>query len=235
MPVITINGPVGCGAVETGQLVAQRLNINYVDRLVFAQAAKLVRSPVGALIDKEQRVDRFRDRLARFLGNVLEHCALYPDDSEPYFSSVEMLPSRTYPELAREPTSISQKVSDKVFIEAVNDVVKGLYRSGDVVIIGRGANLILADAPGVLHVGMLAPREMRVETIMWRERFTREQAQAYVEEVEQARVDFFRKFFKVNPNDPNLYHIVLNLREMQPATAAETIIRAARDLVSQPA
>jgi cytidylate kinase len=77
MPVITINGPVGCGAVETEQLVARNLNINYVDRLVFAQAAKLVRTPVGALIDKEQRVDRFRDRLARFLGNLLEHYALY--------------------------------------------------------------------------------------------------------------------------------------------------------------
>jgi cytidylate kinase len=233
MPVITINGPVGCGAVETGQLVARNLNINYVDRLVFAQAAKLVRTPVGALIDKEQRVDRFRDRLARFLGNLLEHYALYPDDSEPYFSpGLEMLPSRIYPELAREPTSPSQKLSDKAFIEAITAVVKELYLAGDVVIIGRGANLILADAPGVIHVGMLAPLEMRVETIMQRERFPREQAQAYVENVEQARVGFFRKFFKVNPNNPKLYHLVLNLREMPPATAAEAIVRAAGDLVS---
>lgn len=233
MPVITINGPVGCGAMETGQLVAQNLNINYVDRLVFAQAAKLIHSPVGALIDKEQRVDRFRDRLARFMSSVLEHYALYPDDSEPYFSpGIEMRPSRTYPELAGEPTYLSQKVSDKAFIEAVTAVVKDLYRSGDVVIIGRGANLTLADAPGVLHVGMLAPLEIRVETIMRRERFDREQAQAYVAEVEQARVGFFRKFFKANPNNPNLYHLVLNLREMPPATAAEAIVRAAEDLAS---
>lgn len=188
---------------------------------------------MGALIDKEQRVDRFRDRLARFLGNVLEHYALYPDDSEPYFrTGIEMLPARTYPELAREPTSASQKVSDKAFIEAVTAVVKDLHRSGDVVIIGRGANIILADAPGVIHVGILAPLAMRVETIMQRERFPREEAQAYVEKVEQARVEFFRKFFKVNPNNPNLYHLVLNLRGMPPATAAETIVRAAGDLVS---
>jgi hypothetical protein len=128
MPVITINGPVGCSAVEVGQLVARELNINYVDRLVLAQAARLVRSPVGALVSKEQRVDRFRNRLARFLGNVLEHYALYPDDSEPYFGlGIEMLPSRTYPELAREPASLSQKVSDKAFIEAVTAVVKDLH------------------------------------------------------------------------------------------------------------
>jgi cytidylate kinase len=233
MPVITINGPVGCGAVEVGQLVARNLNLNYVDRLVFAQAARLVRSPVGALIDKEQWVDRFRDRLARFLGNVLEHYALYPDDSEPYFRpGIEMLPSQTYQELAREPTSVSQKLSDKAFIEAITTVVRDLHQSGDVVIIGRGANVILADAPGVIHVGMLAPLVARVETIMQRERFPREEAQAYVEKAEQARVEFFRKFFKVNPNNPSHYHLVLNLREMPSTTAAETIIRAAGDLVS---
>jgi hypothetical protein len=136
MPVITINGPVGCGAVEVGQLVARNLNLNYVDRLVFAQAARLVRSPMGALIDKVQRVDRFRDRLARFLGNVLEHYALYPDDSEPYFRpGIEMLPSQTYQELAREPTSVSQKLSDKAFIEAITTVVRDLHQSGDVVIL----------------------------------------------------------------------------------------------------
>ena len=59
MPVITINGPVGSGAIEVGQLVAQELSLNYVDRLVLAQAAKRVPAPVGALLDKEQRIDRF--------------------------------------------------------------------------------------------------------------------------------------------------------------------------------
>ena len=52
MPVITINGPIGSGPTEVGQMVAQMLEINYVDRLVFAEAAKLVGSPVGALIEK---------------------------------------------------------------------------------------------------------------------------------------------------------------------------------------
>ena len=37
MPVITINGPVGSGAFEVGQLVAQELSLNYVDRLVLAK------------------------------------------------------------------------------------------------------------------------------------------------------------------------------------------------------
>jgi cytidylate kinase len=83
MSVITINGPVGSGAIEVGQLVAQQLSLNYVDRLVLAEAAKLVHAPVGALLDKEQLVNRFRDRLAYFLQTMLERSALYADAGEP--------------------------------------------------------------------------------------------------------------------------------------------------------
>lgn len=231
MPVITINGPVGSGAIEVGQLVAQELNLNYVDRLVLAEAAKLVHAPVGALLDKEQRVDRFRDRLAYFLQTLLERSALYADAGEPYFGpTIEMLPGEAYSELARDSSSAVQKVSDRAFMEATTSVLEGLYQVGNVVIIGRGANVILADAPGIIHVGMLAPLEVRVATIMEREHLTREEAETHVEEAEQARGKFFRKFFKLNPNDSSLYHLTLNLGQMRAETAAEIIAHAAKEL-----
>jgi cytidylate kinase len=229
MPVITINGPIGSGPVEVGHMVAQQLNINYVDRMVFAEAAKLVRSPVGALIEKEQKVVRFRERLGRFLQTMLERSAISGVGGEPYFGrGIEMLPAETYTELAGDPSSSVQSVNDKAFIEATTAVVRDLARAGDVVIIGRGANIILADHPGVVHVGMLAPLGLRVDNIMQREHFTREEAQKYVEEVEQARVAFFRKFFKVNANDPSLYHIMLNMGMIQHKTAAAIIACAAQ-------
>ena len=231
MPVITINGPVGSGAIDIGQTVAQTLNIDYVDRLVFAEAAKLVGSPVGVLVEKEQRVVRFRDRLARFLQTMLERSAVSGVGGEPYFGrGIEMLPAETYTELAGDPSSTAQQVNDKAYIEATSAVVRDLTRAGNVVIIGRGANMILLDAPGVIHVGLLAPLELRVENIMRREHFERGEAAAFVEEVEQARVTFFRKFFKVHPDDPTLYHAMLNMGKMRPTTAAEIIIHAAGDL-----
>ena len=224
MSVITINGPVGSGPIEVGQMVGQLLNINYVDRLVFAEAAKLVGSPVGALIEKEQRVVRFRDRLGRFLQTMLERSAVAGVSGEPYFGrGIEMLPAETYIELAGDPSSLTQRVNDKAFIEATTSVVTDLAKAGDVVIIGRGANIMLADLPGVVHIGMWAPLDVRVQTAMDREHFSQPEAEKYVEELEQARVTFFRKFFKVNPYDPSLYHIMLNMGMMQPRIAAEVI------------
>jgi cytidylate kinase len=185
---------------------------------------------VGALLDKEQRVDRFRDRLVRFLQTMLERSALHSNADELYFGApIEMLPGEVYTELAQDSPS-AQKVSDQAFIEAITAVVNDLYQAGDVVIIGRGANVVLADAPGVIHVGMLAPLEIRVMTIMEREHFTREDAEAYVEEVEQARIRFFRKFFRVNPNDPSLYHLMLNLGQMQLELAAEVIACTTKEI-----
>ncbi len=231
MPVITINGPIGSGPIEVGQMVAQLLEINYVDRMVFAEAAKLVGSPVGALIEKEQRVVRFRDRLGRFLQTMLERSAISGVSGEPYFGrGIEMLPAEAYTELAGDPSSLAQSVNDKAFIEATTSVIKDLAKAGNVVIIGRGSNMILADTPGVVHVGLLAPLDIRADTIMRREHFSREEAEDYVQELEQARITFFRKFFKVNPNDSAMYHMVLNMGLIQPKTAAEVIARTAGDI-----
>ena len=231
MPVITINGPIGAGAVTIGQMVADQLHLNFVDRLIFAQAARLVGSPVGALIDKEQRVVRFRDRLGHLMQTMLERSAVSGVSGEPYFGrGIETLPPETYMELARETTA--HKVDDKAFIEATTTVVKDLHRKGDVVIIGRGANVILTDTPGILHVGLLAPVETRVETMMGREHFERDEAQGYVEELDRARVAFFRKFFKVHPDEPSLYDIMLNMARLESKTAAEVIVHAVGDLAS---
>jgi cytidylate kinase len=231
MPIITFNGPIGAGGNEIGQMVANTLNIDYVDRAILAEAAKLVKSPVGTLVEKEQRLVRFRERLVRFMQTMLERSAVSGASGEPYFGrGIEMLPAETYPELAGDPSSTAQALNDKAYIEATSAVVKDLARAGNVVIIGRGANMILGDAPGVIHVGVLAPKEVRVRTIIQREHLDRPQAEAYVEEVEQARVTFFRKFFKVHPDDPNLYHVMLNMSKMQVKTAAEIVVHAAGDL-----
>ena len=232
MPVITINGPIGSGpAPVIGQLVADILGINFVDRLVFTTAARMMGAPVGALIEKEQRVVKFRDRLGRLVQTMLERSAVSGVSAEPYFGrGLETLPPEIYSEMAGSATATIPQVDDKVFIEATTTVVKDLNRKGNVVIIGRGANVILADATDVLHVGLLAPMEARVETMMRLEHLEREDARADLEELDKARLEFFRKFFKARPNDPELFHLMLNMGKLQTKTAAEMIVHAVADL-----
>ena len=232
MPVITINGPLGAGAVSIGQMVARQLEINFYDRLVFTQAARLVGTPVGALIAKEQRVDRFRDRLGRFLQTMLERSAMSGVSGEPYFGrGIENLPPETFMEMMGEGAA-NRQISDRQFIEATEKVVKGIYETGNAVIIGRGANAILSGLPGTFHVGLLAPISVRVETLMQRENYTKAEAESYGADLEQAREAFFRRFWNYNPNDPTHYHLMLNMGRMTPKTAAEVITHATAEVVA---
>ena len=232
MPVITINGPIGCGAVTIGQMVSEQMNLNFVDRLFFTEAARIIGTPVGTLIAKEQRVDRFRDRLGRFVQTMLERSAMSGVSGEPYFGrGIENLPPETYMDLTGD-GSVAQKLDDKTFIEAMTKVVNDLHAQGNAVIIGRGANQILADASHTLHVGLLAPMEVRVKTLIDREHFEKEEAEIHVEELERAREDFIMKFWKVHPNEAKHYHMMLNMGKMNPKTAAEVICHAAGDLTA---
>ena len=232
MPVITINGPIGCGAVTIGQMVSEQMNLNFVDRLFFTEAARIIGTPVGTLIAKEQRVDRFRDRLGRFVQTMLERSAMSGVSGEPYFGrGIENLPPETYMDLAGE-GRVAQKLDDKTFIEAMTKVANDLHAQGNAVIIGRGANQILADASHTLHVGLLAPMEVRVKTLIDREHFEKEEAEIHVEELERAREDFIMKFWKVHPNEAKHYHMMLNMGKMSPKTAAEVICHAAGDLTA---
>ena len=232
MPVITINGPIGCGAVTIGQMVSEQMNLNFVDRLFFTEAARIIGTPVGTLIAKEQRVDRFRDRIGRFVHTMLERSAKSGVSGAPYFGrGIENLPPETYMDLTGE-GSVAQKLDDKTFIEAMTKVANDLHAQGNAVIIGRGANQILADASHTLHVGLLAPMEVRVKTLIDREHFEKEEAEIHVEELERAREDFIMKFWKVHPNEAKHYHMMLNMGKMNPKTAAEVICHAAGDLTA---
>lgn len=231
MPVITINGPIGCGSVTIGQMVAEQLGINFVDRMIFTEASRIVGTPVGTLIAKEQRVNRFRDRLGRFVQTVLERSAMSGVSGEPYFGrGIENLPPETYMDLTGEGGGVVQKLDDKTFIDATTKVVKDIHAKGNAVIIGRGANQILADATDTLHVGLIAPMSVRVETLMAREHFEREEAEIHVVELERAREDFVQKFWKVHPNEAKHYHMMLNMGRMSPKIAAEVIAHAVGDL-----
>jgi len=221
---------MGSGAATIGHMVAEKLEINFVDRLVLTEAAKLVRAPVEALIDKEQKPVRFRDRLNSFIKAMLESSAsnanMYSAAGFAAFSPESLAA------LASADTKKAAKVTDADFIKATTTVVEDLYRAGNVVIIGRGANVILADTPGVFHVGLVASLGVRTETLMAAEHLEREAAEVYVEGLEEARVKYFRKFFQVHPNEPSLYHTLLNRDKVPPEAAVDIIVQAAEALAS---
>ena len=233
MAVVTFNGTIGVGAYELGGLTARLLNADYVDRLILAEAAKRIGSTVAVLEIKEKRNLQLRDRLGYFFQTMLERSAMSGAGGEPYFSpGMEYLLSEEYTDLAQEPLTAAQRLNDEHFIEVTTAVIEDLARSGNVVIIGRGSNMILKDMPGALHVGLMTPLDQRVRIIMEREHLDRKDAEKYISDMEKARITYFKKFFNVHPYDPTLYDLVLNMRTIGVEMAAQVVAHAAEKLAS---
>ena len=83
------------------------------------------------------------------------------------------------------------------------------------VIVGRGGAIILRDHPNVLRVGTVARVEDRISRIMERDRAGREQAEKTLLDRDQARADYYLRYFGLdNPDDPELYHLVITTSDL---------------------
>ncbi len=233
MTVITLNGQLGGAAREVGQEVARLLDIDYVDRVLLAEAAKRVGAPIAALEEKEEEDQSLGSRLTRLVQIAFERSAYSGNGGDPFFGTgVDTLLARPYPEgegdeetaaVAAAPTRL---IDDTQFFHVLSDVMKDLAKEGNVVIMGRGGNMVLKDVPGALHVGVVAPIEFRIDTAMRRNSMDRADAERYVMVEERARVSFYRRHFKAHPDDPHLYHVMVNPATLGIERAAKLVAQA---------
>jgi hypothetical protein len=124
------------------------------------------------------------------------------------------------------PTVPPISASLESYVRMVGLVIRGLAHEGNVMLVGRGAQVLLRNHPGALHVQIVAPLAHRVRVVMERTEMDRRAAQSRVRASDRARFDYLRRYHDVDWLDPTLYHLVLNTGRMSIATAADLIIAA---------
>ena len=230
MPVVAVEGRAGSLAPVLGHLVADELEIDYIDRLLLAQIAKRVGSTVQALAESERRPTGVVERPAGLVQRMLERSAVAGAGGDPYFGpGIDTLLSRPYRELDDVITS-PRDLGQQQFIDSTREVIRDIAEDGSVVIVSRGGSAILKDVPRVLRVGVIADRSDRVRRIMERERLSEEQAEEFVEHSDSAQAAYFEKAFDSSPIDPFLYHVMINTSEISVERAAEIVVPLAREL-----
>jgi cytidylate kinase len=98
----------------------------------------------------------------------------------------------------------------RAYEQAVREVMEDLALEGDVVIVGRAGQVILADRSDVLHVRVIAPMRLRVERIAAMQNIPTAAARAQVEQSDRTRRDHLQGYHGVDWDDPQLYDLVLN-------------------------
>lgn len=230
MAVVTLSGQIGSGAREVGRAAAARLQIDYVDQEILVQAARTLGVSLESVATKDERTAGLGERLATMLRRFLERSAA-AGAADPMLGNggLDVLLGRTYAEAAAEEP---QEIADDRYQAALCDIIREVASHDDVVIIGRGSQVILKELPGALHVLLVGPLDARVESIAGRDGISREDAAKRVGDGDKGRAAFHRKFFKINADDPSLYHLTLNTGRLTIDQATGAIAHAARSLPS---
>jgi cytidylate kinase len=226
MPVITVTGKAASGARDVGRIVANQLGIDFVDQQLMVQAAQRCGVPVGVMAAHDERYASFRKRLSSAINTLLERSAAPGADPLTGATGLEAVLSQTYAEMARDPEE--KTVSDSTYQETMAALVRELAASGQIVILGRGSQMILRDLPRALHVLCTAPDEVRCQRIAERDEIGMDEARKRGAETDQARAAFYRKFWKVDVEDPQLYDLTIDTSRLSYEAAAEVVATAAR-------
>lgn len=105
---------------------------------------------------------------------------------------------------------------------------------GNVVLVGRGAQIVLHNQPGVLSVGVVAPLDIRIQRIMARKGVSREEAAHFVNTHDQERQKLIKAVFDRDTLDWSLYDFVINTAHFTAGGAADVVIHAIQNMGKVP-
>lgn len=227
MPVVTISGQIGTGAREVGRAAAQRMQLDYVDQEILVEAARALGVPMESVVSHDERTAGLGERFAGMFRRFLEQSAA-AGAGDPMLGAggLDYVLSRTYGEAAEGESP--QEVSDERYVEALTGIIRDLAEHDNVLIIGRGSQVILKNWPGAIHVLLVSPLERRIESISERDGLSADDAAKRVGESDKGRHNFHHKFFKVHVDDPTLYNLAVNTARLSIEEAADLIAAAGR-------
>lgn len=93
---------------------------------------------------------------------------------------------------------------------------------------GNVGHLLIAEAPTVLRVRVVAPLELRLESGMRFLGCTRRQAEAHLETADRQRRDWARSLYDVDWTDASLYDLTINLEFIEMSEARDLVCELAR-------
>ncbi len=223
MIVVTLSRQLGSHGEQVAAQVAQTLNLRLVDASTIHQAAQRAGVPQVALVELEGGGEH------RLAAQVLKALSAMPNLSpvgEPGAISSDQS-SLTLPFAGLfSPTVPPLSASLEGYVHMVNLVIRGLAQEGNVLITGRGGQVVLRRHPAALHVQIVAPFADRVEAVRASHGLSKRDAQHRVRASDRARFDYVRRYHGVDWLDPTLYHLTINTGRVPQDTAVNLIVAA---------
>jgi cytidylate kinase len=181
--IVIIEREYGSGGGEIAQLLAKQLGWKLWDQLLTEEIARLAECPKAVVEVREERTDPLYYRLFKsFMRGSYEG-------------------SLNAPKL--------KLVDSESILKITERVVQHAAKTGNSVIVGRGAQQFLKNRQDTLRVFLYAPREDKVRRLLARGK-SEEDAERLVDTVDRERADFIQKYFHVEWPDRAIFHTMIN-------------------------
>lgn len=90
------------------------------------------------------------------------------------------------------------------------ETILHLAQLGNVILVGRAANIVAAELEHVFHVRLVGSEEKRVKLVAEYYSLSEKEALTFLRKEDKARASFVKKHFGKDVNDPMLYHLTIN-------------------------
>jgi hypothetical protein len=97
-----------------------------------------------------------------------------------------------------------------LLVRQIAETILHLAKLGNVILIGRGANVVTAKLDYAFHVRLVASLEKRVQRIHETDKLNRKAAMAFIRREDRGRGFYLKKYYDVEIDDPLLYHLFIN-------------------------
>lgn len=185
MKLVAISASYGAGGQLVGPALAERLGVPFLDRAIPVEVAERLEVPVADAAAHDDAPGSL-SRLTRMLRG---------------FAATE--PSIPTPLPAANFTSEDfRRATEQVLLEQAG--------SGEGVILGRAATIVLRDDPRALRVRLDGPQERRTEQAMRLGEVDRETAERALDQLDRTHADYARDLYNVEITDPRNFHLVLD-------------------------
>ena len=204
MAIITISRMYGSGGSDVAARVAHALQWSLLDNAFVDAVAERLGVPASEVQAREERSPSLVERLATALA----------------VASPEILP----------PPAEQLPPSEERMLEVTRRIIEEAVARGNCVLVGRGAQSVLARRAGVLHVFCHAPREALVRRVAERRGVSLAEAEKNVDEINKQREQYVRTTFKRSWKAHENYHLSVNTDWLGIDGAAQAIVAAARQM-----
>jgi CMP/dCMP kinase len=210
VPVITIGRQYGAGGEAVGRMVAGRLGAELVDDKFFVEVARRLEMPPDEVERHEEVPGSFLNRVLQAMGTASiefaappEAAAWTPPYSDPSFDT------------------------RRAVLQITQELIREAARSGNAVIVGRGAAYLLHDHPRALHVFLRGPERDRVKALGETFGFGEDEARRRIKHKDANRRAYVRQLYNHDWLDPAHYHVVLDTGRLGYDRAAAAIVALA--------